>query len=544
MKKIFVFIAALVLSVALSTEALAGIESISLSNNERETVPEYKVSYRVDGDSLSPGENDYISIYFPGVAELPTAIEAEDIIVNSVPAREVRTFKEQKRVDVLVTNEIKANQLIEVIVKPGVGIKNPVKTGTYYLEMSTSKTSVLTRVKYEIIPTAISSPEVVVSPGVTEAAAEYNISFRISHRGGLVGGTDTISIEFPQEAVLPFSISKNEITVNGKILDTGDLIINGSRLTFTVPSNITVEQNGQVNLLIKSGANIKNPGKPGEYNLRVLTSRDGAAVSNLYTISESAVTDLVVDVEPNLALAETSYSISFQTSPYGALIGGKDKITIVFRNGVDLPASISPRKFEVQGKLADVGTLKVDSHSISYNLPANSHIGPQSQVNINILPGSGIKNPSRPSAYDIELNTSSDQNTVTSNSYTIIAEKKKVILPINSMTAYVDGRPVYLDAPARVLNGRTLVPVRFAAESLGAQVNWNDKTKEVDISLNGKNIKLRIDSKLATVDNKLVTLDTAPIILEDRTMVPIRFIAENLETEVRWDDKTQTVTLN
>lgn len=545
MKKTFVLLMTLVLLTALSTEAFAGIESISLSNYEQEFTPEYRVAYKVEGGSLQSANNDYITLYFDSRAELTSTISPENIFVNSLQAADVRTYKEDRRVDVLVPADIATNQPADILIKSDAGIKNPVNPGTYKLEISTSRVSSLSSIKYDIIPVTISSPGVKVNPGITDGAAEYDISFRVSRRGGLTGGTDTISITFPQEATLPSSISRNEITVNGKVLDSGDVTIKENRLTFTVPSNVSIDQEGQVNVIIKSDANIKNPGKPGEYKVKASTSKDTeGALSNAYAIEESAVTELLVDVEPTSALAEALYNISFKTSPYGTLLGGKDKITIIFRSRVGFSNNISRTKIEVQGKSINTGNLEVDDQSISFTLPDNVNIGPENPVKIKILPGAGIKNPSKPGVYEIKVNTSSDRSTATSNSYRVVAEKKAITLKIDDITAYVDGRPVFLDAPAKILNGRTMVPVRFIAETLEAQVNWNDNTKEVDINLDGKNIRLRINSGIATVDQKRVSLDTAPVILDGRTMVPIRFIAENLGAEVSWDDKTQTVTLN
>lgn len=89
-------------------------------------------------------------------------------------------------------------------------------------------------------------------------------------------------------------------------------------------------------------------------------------------------------------------------------------------------------------------------------------------------------------------------------------------------------------------NDRTLIPIRAIAEGLGLDVSWNDAERKVKIS--GKTeIVLTIDSDSAEVDGESVTLDVAAHIVNDRTFVPLRFISENMDADVEWDDVTRTV---
>ena len=90
-------------------------------------------------------------------------------------------------------------------------------------------------------------------------------------------------------------------------------------------------------------------------------------------------------------------------------------------------------------------------------------------------------------------------------------------------------------------NSRTLVPIRFIAEDLGALVNWFGATKTVQIIKDDKHILLNIGESSATVNSKTVTFDTKAIIKEDRTFVPLRFVSETLGAFVDWVDATKTV---
>ena len=119
----------------------------------------------------------------------------------------------------------------------------------------------------------------------------------------------------------------------------------------------------------------------------------------------------------------------------------------------------------------------------------------------------------------------------------------KIELTIDSEVAYNDGREIKLIAPATIVDGRTLVPVRFVSESLGSKVTWDASEREVGIIGDGINVKLKIDSNRATVNNKVNLLDSPPRIINNSTMVPIRFISEALGSEVEWDNDTRKVTI-
>lgn len=83
-------------------------------------------------------------------------------------------------------------------------------------------------------------------------------------------------------------------------------------------------------------------------------------------------------------------------------------------------------------------------------------------------------------------------------------------------------------------NGRTQVPVRAVAEILDAKVDWNGQTQTVTISQNRKIVKIVIGSDTMTVDDNAIKMDTNAIISEERTYIPIRFVAEALGLTVEW----------
>ncbi|GAB1532845.1 hypothetical protein YSY22_42680 [Brevibacillus formosus] len=92
-----------------------------------------------------------------------------------------------------------------------------------------------------------------------------------------------------------------------------------------------------------------------------------------------------------------------------------------------------------------------------------------------------------------------------------------------------------------ISQGRTLVPIRPIAESLGFEVKWNEQTRTVNINKGKDNIRLVVTQKIANKNGQTINLDVPAQIVNKRTVVPVRFIAEALSYKVEWDPKTQTV---
>lgn len=105
---------------------------------------------------------------------------------------------------------------------------------------------------------------------------------------------------------------------------------------------------------------------------------------------------------------------------------------------------------------------------------------------------------------------------------------------------------IRLDLPLEpvIVDGRTLVPLRAIFEALGASVRWDQATRTVTGIQGGRIIRLQIDKRTALVDGKKVSLDVAPTIKNGSTLVPVRFIAESLGAKVDWDINTRSVLIN
>ena len=98
--------------------------------------------------------------------------------------------------------------------------------------------------------------------------------------------------------------------------------------------------------------------------------------------------------------------------------------------------------------------------------------------------------------------------------------------------------------PPIILDNRTLVPVREVFELLGGEVYWDASEKRVDVKLGEKEISLWIDNKNAKVDGETITTDVPAKIINSKTMVPARFISEQGGLNVNWNNETKTVSIS
>ena len=125
---------------------------------------------------------------------------------------------------------------------------------------------------------------------------------------------------------------------------------------------------------------------------------------------------------------------------------------------------------------------------------------------------------------------------VMSGCTTLAEEKIKVTL---------DGQAMDFDVAPIIQNDRVLVPMRAIFEELHCSVDYTDiDGRQIITAKNdGNTISLEIGSNEMTVNDEKVSLDTAPVIIDDRTLVPLRAVSEALDCNVDWNGDTKTVTI-
>jgi outer membrane protein assembly factor BamB len=123
-----------------------------------------------------------------------------------------------------------------------------------------------------------------------------------------------------------------------------------------------------------------------------------------------------------------------------------------------------------------------------------------------------------------------------------------VVLQIGKTSFTVNGVSNTLDSPPVIKNNRTLLPIRAVIEALGGTVGWDATEKKVTVSLGSTTIELWIGKNTARVNGITKPIDSTnskvvPEIINSRTMLPLRFVTENLGCDVQWDGPTQTITI-
>ncbi|SHK00454.1 copper amine oxidase N-terminal domain-containing protein [Desulforamulus aeronauticus] len=232
----------------------------------------------------------------------------------------------------------------------------------------------------------------------------------------------------------------------------------------------------------------------------------------------------------------------------------------------EVPAGQSTGLFEIGGKIFDFTALVktaagTEQRIENFGKPVDvtidlSHLGDLTPEQISQLTGVRLEKDEQGNLVPVNLGGKYDPATKTFtfstdkfSLYTVMRSKQATLrqvieLTINSLTASVNGSSYTLDAAPQIVNDRTLVPIRFVSEALGAQVTWDSTARQVTVKDTGRTMILTLDSSQVLVNGKSQAIDCAPAILPPgRVFVPLRFVGETLGVQVEYDDSKQiTVT--
>ncbi len=119
-------------------------------------------------------------------------------------------------------------------------------------------------------------------------------------------------------------------------------------------------------------------------------------------------------------------------------------------------------------------------------------------------------------------------------------------IPISSsaasnITVTYNGQPIYFDVQPQMVNNRVMVPMRAIFERFGMSVNWMPKTREIFAIGASRTIGMTIGSYRMLKNGTSLYIDVPPMILNNRTLVPLRAVAESLDIDVQWNGDSRTV---
>jgi len=111
---------------------------------------------------------------------------------------------------------------------------------------------------------------------------------------------------------------------------------------------------------------------------------------------------------------------------------------------------------------------------------------------------------------------------------------------IFAIDVFLDGNPLTFDVPAKMINGRTMVPLRAIFEAMGATVKWNNDTQTVTATRGDTVVIMTIGDTSPTVNGRVVNIDQPGVVQNGRTLAPLRFVAEAFGGTVAWDGAART----
>ncbi len=114
---------------------------------------------------------------------------------------------------------------------------------------------------------------------------------------------------------------------------------------------------------------------------------------------------------------------------------------------------------------------------------------------------------------------------------------------INNPIGYVNNKKIELETPPIIVNNRTMVPLRFIIENFGGDIYWNSTDSSIKIVFPEKEILMWVNNSTAYINGKKYILDSPPIIIGGRTLVPVRFVVEALGAYVFWNSTDSGVTI-
>jgi len=503
--------------------------SVQLSNSSARQISAYNISFTTGvSGNLLPGI-DRVNVILPIGTTIPTLIPSSTILVNGVSTTLIEISGTTLTITLPV--EIKANGVVNISITEGAGIRNPVQSGNYVLYVFTTKeqTSVSSN-SYSIIN--VPQTTLKISPAQPDGLNGFyktkpSISFTATsatdpnpmiyyyfdgNSSSAFTGTAIVAPEGihtlyyyavdkedHKEEVRSIQIKVDTIPPqivvifpqDNSVLNSKTLIVKG-----VVDVGATVMVNGD-SVTVGGLGNF-------EASVEVLSSPQVINISATDLAGNSSQKTLTVYLDttpPNLTIVKP---VMFQQV---------SKLPLIIEGITEKGAKVT-----INGDSADVREDGV----FSYPLKTLSE-GQIAVIEVVATDGAG----------------NSTKKTVS------VKYSKSIVmkLQVGNKTALINNETSSLETAPVIKDGRTTVPLRFVGEAFGAEFTYDSVFKIIDINFGSDKIKMQIGKNIAFVNGIEIKLDVAPYIVNGRTLVPIRFISEAFGAEVVWDGTTKTITI-
>lgn len=543
--------------------ALAVISNLEviLADNVVDREATYRIVFTTN--NTLQGDRDTVTVIFPEEIEISSAIRNSGVTINDRSVMGLNFSSNRLTILVPASINIMPGERVEVGIASAV-IKNPMKAGNYQIRANTSQESqeiqsspfYITDYEYS---NGVSKPLVYISTTEIDKASDYSIIFKTSANGRL-NGSDKIDLTFPTTLEIPDSISGEYITINGYKLGNRHIPIAGRKVTLPL-NGLEIPAGEKVEIIISKEANIRNI-RTSEYNtLRVSTSVETREITSFtFELKNNILTPvsektLSIDVSPDGAGLNASYTINIKAGLFSRFTSMIDGIIIAFPANTQLPASIQSEYIKVNGKHISGLIINPTRREMIFTLANGIYSTEQIIITIDI--GAGIKNPP-PAQYKLDIGLLKSQGTILSDFYTIKEESstinpsvpvtpaaggRKIVLKVGSVMADVDNTVSILDASPMIVDNVTLVPLRFISTILGATIDYNAAGNYVTVKHGSSEMTLWVNSKLAKFNGAFASIQVPATLSNNRLMVPVRFISENFGAIVTWDGNSRSITI-
>jgi hypothetical protein len=200
----------------------------------------------------------------------------------------------------------------------------------------------------------------------------------------------------------------------------------------------------------------------------------------------------------------------------------------------------------VNGTSLEDEDIEVAGYKITLPVPGDVTIDDNEKIIVIIKEAAGIKNPANGGNYTLFVETSEDERQE-SKAYSISSASEtngnKIVLRVGSRLAQRGSQLLQLDAAPAILNNFTVVPLRFLGDSLGATTTYDANSRVITVKYNNKELIFWVDFKQAKVNGQWVALDVPPTIINNRVMIPVRFVSTNFDATVNWNPDTREISI-
>lgn len=512
--------------------------SVQLSSSIVNTVSEYTISFSTGVlGALSTGE-DSIFIQFPSEVQLPNTIYTSRVSFNGEKGKVRLKLNENNVMQLIVLQDVNAGEDITIDFAYDFGIKNPSQPGHYPLVIWTSKEPSHVTTYFDITDKPTVQTSVIVTPSIPDGSNGWFITQPIvvlvgtSNVPGGVASYYSIDTEsnfkqYIEPIVIPDGVhtlyyySTNpakglqenvkkklfKVNINPPVLNMN--VKDGMFLRdtdFTITGSVKAE--GPVNLTI-NGKKIQIDSDGSFADSLVLSEGQNTISINLtdqagHTISKQV--SVFVDSIPPILTITTPTQWEKVNEPEVDVTGKTESGAKLTINGEDVPVN-ADGTFDYTVKFKKQGMYLI-------KVVATDEAGNQTIKTVAV-------------------------------DYTEV-KPVQIILQIGNNKAILNGKTVLLDSAPFIdpKTNRTLVPLRFIAEAFNAKVLWDGELKTITIIRGDTTVLLQVGNDIAVINGtKSVKLDQPPVIVNSRTMVPIRFVSEILGATVEWNPSTRTITI-